>query len=1154
MNGSVVEVPVSDALAKQVFNMGDYNREEYKCDIRDAEDPGEIARFINTRHVEKLRHLVRNGGWIENYSSFAVAEKSPPSCRVTTPPPVRDGKLQIPLYLIDGRHRREMMTGTEDDSGIPWSSYAENARVELWSRKDGRALTNKEMISISQVLNEAASAGLEPSFFDRVTSAVSCCRLFMLEKNISSARDVVTAELARDIVQNRMLGSIEWRQTARFASVAIRLATSAFVRSMFSNICEELHAHKIPFGITHLDAASLYNLPSNGEFCTALLALRSRLLAKSLRDFEKWRKPFCDAVATLCKEVRDVAARKGMRAVDLLIAEAPTTAASQRIQTVQMCIAGLMRTFHFHKADTQEAAARRMRQLRAMLRKVTGDDELGAERSSPPSRVRRRTLREKKLPSPSTTSLKPRSNPGAVQTRSARKNLRASYVELDVDDQLEAMLLSSSSESQDNVNASSRGHGPDRKQGVGVEKESRGGDEGHDSHDDDSSGDNDDDDCDDVLVAEKSPRHQVRSRSAQLSRTPKPPLHRSTAEPVLEEATEPSAPDPYKLKDRLSDVPRAALVKFLRSIHLDVESGGCNDQTASSSEETPSKAAEEQSSFAGDSGNEEDVGDYLEAMEPFQDDVPSDLPLGYQDPSPYTGSPVPRWARLATKPPSKWTSSGANPIEHASPFLERLYLPPEHRAHVVLQNVDLLRANHHFVFWRAAYNYFLLHPDEIDLDGSRFVSVSSAQERVWAAALHDDNAARCFFTGMREQLNAQGYCVLEGMLHDCSLPAIVGDVAVPQVDSAHPNWYCALFESMARSFREQRASGSGGHEHQKVWDFSVNQGRKKDDPLKRSRIGRYMTTNYGMTTAIEQSPDRVSCCPLQALLDARLGQVMAALSLCQAQADGSDYGMQLPRTGGRWVVTTKGCPRQQLHTDWALGLGIEEDGEAENVDEGCAGYLVMGSGAEEMALWICEGSHKTVRLIPCKRVGDLGKVSVVNLITIPPYSILVARGDVLHAGAGWNDKGSSAPTDGRSASYHATFVSSGYDLPDGLHLMKGFLPRFVVPVPANATSESDGEQDTGKDAVSGAGTAENIEQGAEGKKNGGKKTRRTTRQTAQLAGRKRSRAEGRVTPSLNNAEGRASSTRKGGQRLMPSSYRGRSTATKLPSKRLRRSG
>lgn len=155
-------------------------------------------------------------------------------------------------------------------------------------------------------------------------------------------------------------------------------------------------------------------------------------------------------------------------------------------------------------------------------------------------------------------------------------------------------------------------------------------------------------------------------------------------------------------------------------------------------------------------------------------------------------------------------------------------------------------------------------------------------------------------------------------------------------------------------------------------------------------------------------------------------------------------------------MTSKGCPRQKLHSDFANGPWTQDGtGPVEEDEYETAGYFAMVSTAVDMPLWICEGSHRSVRMVSEDRVGDLGRVSVVRLVTVPPFSVIVVSGDTFHAGPAWNDGGSSSVYGAESMRYHMHFVKEGYSLPDGIHFLPEFKPRFLLPSAADTENIAD---------------------------------------------------------------------------------------------------
>lgn len=65
-----------------------------------------------------------------------------------------------------------------------------------------------------------------------------------------------------------------------------------------------------------------------------------------------------------------------------------------------------------------------------------------------------------------------------------------------------------------------------------------------------------------------------------------------------------------------------------------------------------------------------------------------------------------------------------------------------------------------------------------------------------------------------------------------------------------------------------------------------------------------------------------------------------------------------------------------------------------------------------------------------------------EMVKIPPWSVFISRGDVVHAGAAHADHG--VDTEGYIWRYHMYFVPRVYSLPDAVHLKEGFSPEFSL--------------------------------------------------------------------------------------------------------------
>lgn len=58
-------------------------------------------------------------------------------------------------YVFEGSHCHAATT-IVDESRMSWESFAKDASVQLWSRKNGTSVRDKDMIFISQLLNETS--------------------------------------------------------------------------------------------------------------------------------------------------------------------------------------------------------------------------------------------------------------------------------------------------------------------------------------------------------------------------------------------------------------------------------------------------------------------------------------------------------------------------------------------------------------------------------------------------------------------------------------------------------------------------------------------------------------------------------------------------------------------------------------------------------------------------------------------------------------------------------------------------------------------------------------------------------------------------------------------------------------------------------------
>lgn len=110
----------------------------------------------------------------------------------------------------------------------------------------------------------------------------------------------------------------------------------------------------------------------------------------------------------------------------------------------------------------------------------------------------------------------------------------------------------------------------------------------------------------------------------------------------------------------------------------------------------------------------------------------------------------------------------------------------------------------------------------------------------------------------------------------------------------------------------------------------------------------------------------------------------------------------------------------------------------------------MVSAGTKMRLWMCEESHRSVRMVLQSHVKNSGPVSVVRLVKLPPYSGFIVDGDISHAGPVWSDEDMEGLNAVEIVRHHFHFVKKGYSLLNFMHFILDFKPRFLKPPSATS--------------------------------------------------------------------------------------------------------
>lgn len=439
------------------------------------------------------------------------------------------------------------------------------------------------------------------------------------------------------------------------------------------------------------------------------------------------------------------------------------------------------------------------------------------------------------------------------------------------------------------------------------------------------------------------------------------------------------------------------------------------------------------------------------------DDIPNALlPFGFLDLDPDRSfprtSPTPFLA-YATMPPSSW--GRVNCIIHTEPWVRALYIPPRHNANWL--TAEELMKVHHLVFYHGARcRHQEIRSCSRPALGVVFPKTKrntpntaltwSHESKPYVAARDMDVLACEFFAAKRIELTRRGFCMMPGFLTDEHFPKdLFSDVLLDEdgdVFNSLVNYFMDSFPGVDKMKDE---------DNWKLWRPIINTGDPDSDAKMRTEGRcRFSTTKDGMIH-FEDNPDLAWVVKKRALLDARIGQVIRAMNLDPAVAPGwYDPEMTVPRTGGRFLLTGEGCPRQTTHQDFPTRSSMEK----------CPGYFALATGMHSTPIWACENSHLYV-FGTAKEIRAFSKAAKLKKIIIPPYSLFIGRGDLTHAGAGFGD--SSVPNG--LLRYHIYFAPRGVRIEDGVHRIGIFRPRFEEGERARPQSPPrDGHQPDDDDA------------------------------------------------------------------------------------------
>ena len=433
----------------------------------------------------------------------------------------------------------------------------------------------------------------------------------------------------------------------------------------------------------------------------------------------------------------------------------------------------------------------------------------------------------------------------------------------------------------------------------------------------------------------------------------------------------------------------------------------------------------------------------------FVDDVPETVPAWIRAPPSSTEPPFASWTRLVRIPTDSWQAPMSFPCVRT--LLHACGLPREHRANIVLSRREVDNIN---LFLDLHASRTVHHAEETWLAGEHVIpndvlqrvqACTQSTQKACAMALHNNNNALAFFMTREKELFDNGFTVLTGVMHDAHLRDRSGAIIAPSTVAP-----IARLVSMGNATldKELRREDFTPGEKDAMWDHIYNRGNHAADLKDRERLAsRFMSRCFLMSHYLDQQRDR-DLLRAKCLVDARLGMIAAKMGIAfGAGVTRTVPSIAMPKTGGRLLATGPECIRQHLHTDCMVRTCFEGGRPRPSP---VPGYFMVATGSFTAGLWVVPRSHAALALPTVPIREEALKNSKVEFITIPPYSVLIGRGDVAHGGAGFRDLGI---RDGRCMRYHMPFTTHGRTLSDAVYPADIEDPIWMEP---NGGNESDG--------------------------------------------------------------------------------------------------
>lgn len=247
-------------------------------------------------------------------------------------------------------------------------------------------------------------------------------------------------------------------------------------------------------------------------------------------------------------------------------------------------------------------------------------------------------------------------------------------------------------------------------------------------------------------------------------------------------------------------------------------------------------------------------------------------------------------------------------------------------------------------------------------------------------------AREVFFNGLKSQLEYRGFALLEDIFH----PSLLGE----------SNNIQYLFDFVEINFQQYPIMKNAKKEKQRekedlaLWGSIYNEGEGEVEHKKPLEQRRFMTLGHKLQNIQEENWKRK-----KAAIDIQLGNIISQIYQPEQETNRNVRHFAFPDYGSIYLRTCEATGSQTSHCDFpAVQPGAFL---AHNDPPPLFDIFMMYSAEQPFAIRVWQGSHIALNLgnVSDELYSKVARNLPSKLVIVPPFSVLIGRGDMLHAGA-----------------------------------------------------------------------------------------------------------------------------------------------------------